>query len=276
MLMGYALKRFFKMPAWIVPAISFNNTTSLPLLLIQSLATTGILESLLMSESYTPSAAVERAKSYFLVNSVVSNVLTFALGPKLLDEGDPHDDAEPTENGHYDPDERNDTGQGQANGDQQNENDDELTSLLPNPIVRAGNRASRTLHSKGSKKWEKLPDWARTGLEFAYGFVNPPMCGAIIGAVIGLAPPLHRAFFNDSQEGGIFNAWLTASIKNIGELFAAMQVVVVGVKLSSSLRKWKRGEDSGDVPWLPTTCVLLIRFVFWPVYVYPIAAVSGS
>jgi hypothetical protein len=66
--------------------------------------------------------------------------------------------------------------------------------------------------------------------------------GALIGAVIGLASPLHKAFFNEPSDGGIFKAWLTASVKNVGDLFAALQLVVVGAKLSGSLLKMKKGE----------------------------------
>ena len=101
---------------------------------------------------------------------------------------------------------------------------------------------------------------------FLSEFVNAPLLGAVIGAVIGLTPPLHRAFFNDSTEGGFLNAWLTTSLKKVGELFVTLQVVVVGVSLSSSLRKMKRGDDEGIVlPWMPTLFVLLVRFVLWPI-----------
>lgn len=60
------------------------------------------------------------------------------------------------------------------------------------------------------------------------------------------------------------NSWLTASLKNIGQLFVTLQVVVAGVTLSSSLRKMKRGEEGGSVPWLPAILVLTVRFLFWP------------
>lgn len=85
MAFGFLATRLFKLPSWVTPALCFNNTTSLPLLLIESLETTGILDKLIMGDSDSSSAALLRAKSYLLVNSVVGNSLTFALGPKLLD-----------------------------------------------------------------------------------------------------------------------------------------------------------------------------------------------
>jgi auxin efflux carrier family protein len=95
-------------------------------------------------------------------------------------------------------------------------------------------------------------------------FINPPFIGATIGVIIGLVPALHRLFFNDMAEGGYFNAWLTSSIKNVGELFVALQVVIVGVKLSLSLRKWKEGEESGTVPPATLFIVIFTRFILWP------------
>ena len=61
-------------------------------------------------------------------------------------------------------------------------------------------------------------------LTFAWSFLNAPLIGAFLGCVIGLAPPLHKAFFNEPDQGGIFKAWLTASVKNAGDLFATLQV----------------------------------------------------
>jgi len=96
-------------------------------------------------------------------------------------------------------------------------------------------------------------------------FISPPAVGAVIGVIIGLVPALHQVFFADTENGGYFNAWLTTSLKNIGELFVALQVIVVGVKLTSSLRKMRRGEGSGSLPWKTAITILFIRFVLWPV-----------
>lgn len=281
MLLGYVTTRFLKLPSWTTPALCFNNTTSLPLLLVQSLAATGILTKLFMSDSDTTSEVVKRANSYFLVCAIVGNSLTFALGPKLLDgeevpdqpeeeeEGDEPDEAdggvegtEDVEQGRLRPTEQQN---GDAGHDDNEETVNEQTSLLPDPIVRHGKHAGRKGYYYGKKYWDKLPPWAQKFLDFMYAFLNAPLIGAVIGGIIGLTPPLHRAFFNEQQEGGFFKAWLTSSIENIGDLFAALQVVVVGVKLSTSMWKMKRGEDSGKVPWVPMVFVLVVRFVVWPV-----------
>lgn len=274
MLIGFVATRLFKFPSWVTPAVTFNNTTSLPLLLIQSLATTGILGKLLMSDSDTESDALKRAQSYFLVCSMVGNSLTFALGPKLLDgeespdeeEEEDKDKRKPQENGQEDGNaDGSDVEQGNGQPPEEIVLIDEETSLLPDSVVRRSNQAGHESYASGKHYWDRFPPWLRSVLDFHYAFLNAPLIGALIGALIGLTPPLHRAFFNPQQEGGIFNAWLTTSVKNIGELFAALQVVVVGVKLSSSLRKMKKGEESGNMPWKPTLFVLVVRFILWPV-----------
>ncbi|KAI4207890.1 MAG: hypothetical protein LQ348_000388 [Seirophora lacunosa] len=268
MLLGTILTRILKLPAWVTPALSFNNTTSLPLLLIDSLKSTGILKSLLMSDTDTTDDALNRAKSYFLVCAIVSNSLTFAIGPRLLDH---EEDPDPDQHGHTDQPqdtERSDSaqqgpGEIPANGHANTEATED-TSLLPNFLVRRGREAQQTGYRQGKDVWNRLSPNTQSALDILYAFVNAPLVGAVIGAVIGLTPPLHRAFFDEPQQGGIFTAWLTSCVQNVGNVFAALQVVVVGVKLSKCLRKMKRGEKSGDIPWLPSLIVILMRFVIWP------------
>ena len=98
-LIGIAAHLLFGMPDWITAAIMFNNTTSYPLLLIQSLDETGILSALITTDETTRDA-IERAKSYFLVFATVSSCLTFAVGPRLMDSEhapEPSDDKEDLE-----------------------------------------------------------------------------------------------------------------------------------------------------------------------------------
>jgi hypothetical protein len=107
-------------------------------------------------------------------------------------------------------------------------------------------------------------------------FLNPPFIGTCLGALIGLVPTLHTLFFSPQSEGGYLNAWLTAALKNVGDLFAALQVIVVGIKLSSSLLKWKKGEASGTMPWGPWALVTVVRFVFWPAVAIPLVYVFAT
>jgi auxin efflux carrier family protein len=135
------------------------------------------------------------------------------------------------------------------------------------------------------RHWYKLGPRARWWLLFISDFFNAPLLGAIIGAVIGLVPALHRAFFNDTYEGGIFTAWLTASLKSIGGLFVPLPVVVAGVSLYTAYREARKARAEGEeakgpkMPWITVTFIMVVRFVVWPVAsiaaVYFVAKKSG-
>ncbi|KAL8756026.1 MAG: hypothetical protein Q9184_004626, partial [Pyrenodesmia sp. 2 TL-2023] len=197
-----------------------------------------------MSDTDTTDNALNRAKSYFLVCAIVSNSLTFSLGPRLLDHEEAPDPDEHDGKNQPQVEDRSNTAnqeprESTANG-HANEEATENTSLLPEYVVRRGEEAQGSSYRHSKRVWDQLGPRSRSLLDLLYAFLNAPLIGAIIGATIGLAPPLHRAFFDEPQEGGFFRAWLTSCIENVGNLFAALQVVVVGVKLSKCLRKMKR------------------------------------
>ncbi|KAF3045803.1 hypothetical protein E8E11_008749 [Didymella keratinophila] len=254
--------------------IAFNNTTSLPLLLIQSLETTGILTPLVGKGEET-SEAVSRARTYFLVSAVVSHALTFGIGGSELkgdDEDPPEDNKKQNGNGNGAQDNRaprqryRDDPEAQEDDNEDDDSSDSApeTSLLPHAVHHRVHRANKHTHKTVNRLMEKLPAWLQTAITAVYNFMTPPLVGALIGLIIGLTPPLHTLFFADSSEGGYFNAWLTQSIKNVGQLFVTLQVVVVGVKLAQALRKEKRGEDTGKLNWIPVTTVVVVRYIIWP------------
>lgn len=140
----------------------------------------------------------------------------------------------------------------------------EHTSLLPDQAVRNHENIRAKAQHKLDAYSDKLPPWAQKAFHYLYKFCNGPLLGAVLGFVVGLVPWLHKAFFSDTQDGGYFNAWLTSSLKNIGDLFVVLQVVIVGVQLATSLRKLKQGEESGPVPWGPMVFILVARYLIWP------------
>jgi len=68
-----------------------------------------------------------------------------------------------------------------------------------------------------------------------------------------------KLFFNEPSDGGIFKAWVAASVKNVGDLFAPLQLVV-GAKLKGRLLKMKKGEAIGQVKVIPMLSIF-IRFI---------------
>lgn len=267
-LIGIGAHLLFGFPDWITAAIMFNNTTSYPLLLIQSLDETGILSNLIVADETTRDA-IERAKSYFLVFATISSCLTFAVGPRLIDTEhapDPPDDKdteddEDEHNDHQDANEETSLLQQYA---QQNRR--ASISFFPSQPRESTSIVPERRPSLVSKsKWMDYHPRTRWWLLFLYDFLNAPLLGAIVGAVIGLVPALHRAFFSDTNDGGIFSAWLTASLKNIGGLFVPLPVVVAGVSLYTSVATPKGGSrPNAPTPILETIFILVIRFVIWP------------
>ena len=118
--------------------------------------------------------------------------------------------------------------------------------------------------------WRKLGPRTKWWLLFVADFFNAPLLGALAGAVVGLTPLLHRAFFSPSADGGIFTAWLTASLDDIGSLFVPLPVVVAGVSLYTAMdgTRMNVASSSSSSKKLPVPTViyiLVLRFIVWPV-----------
>ncbi|KAJ4299348.1 hypothetical protein N0V90_004593 [Kalmusia sp. IMI 367209] len=294
-LIGIAAHVLFKMPDWITCAIMFNNTTSYPLLLIQSLDETGILK-VLMGEGESTRDMIERAKSYFLVFSTISSCLTFAVGPRLIDTEHAPDSEEESVSSSGTWTERDEEEGNDVDSDERQAEPSERTGLLGVPDRRKvdsrrhASVASITFFPSQPKfttvkrrpryiphpKWNGLSPRTKWWLLFLYDFLNAPLIGAVLGAIIGLVTPLHRAFFSDTFDGGIFTAWLTESWKSLGQLFVPLPLVVAGISLYSSYQENKHASGSGQaahIPWLTTAFILVVRFVLWPAL--SIAAIYG-
>ncbi|PSN72118.1 hypothetical protein BS50DRAFT_544479 [Corynespora cassiicola Philippines] len=285
-LIGISAHLLFGFPDWITAAIMFNNTTSYPLLLIQSLDETGILRRLIVTDE-TTRQAIERAKSYFLVFATISSCLTFAVGPRLIDtEHAPEPEntkptAEEAESVIVDDQRQIDLERGAS---PRPSTPSERTRLLsPHNIERPRSKSVTSITFFPSKpkfttvnrrpiyiplpKWRDLSARAQWWLLFFYDFLNAPLLGAFLGAIVGLSPPIHRAFFNSTNDGGIFTAWLTESWKSVGGLFVPLPLIVAGISLYTSYQDAKQGDGNTrtTLPWLTTVFILVVRFAVWPV-----------
>lgn len=268
-LLGRLLCKVFKLPRWTIPAIAFNNTTSFPLLLIQSLEATPVL-SRLVGPGEETSDAVTRARTYFLVSAVVSHALTFGIGGGELkgDDEDASQNGKDSSSSSSSPSSSSSEQERYRDDPSDEESSAPQTSLLPSAVHHHAHRLHRGTHAHTSRLLARLPSPISTVIRAIATFLTPPLIGGILGAIIGLTPPLQALFFNPSTEGGYLNAWLTQSIKNVGQLFVTLQVVVVGVKLAEALRREKRGESgTGTLEWGPVATVAGVRYIVWPAYV---------
>lgn len=188
---------------------------------------------------------VDMANGFFLVNSLVSNAATMALGPRLLAE----EEEDPAGSGDDSEEEEDVTRE-----DREDWERTENTPLLPKPVIAYASGVSAASHQRFSELSPRL----QRVLRAAGSILNPTLIGALIAITIALIPPLQRAFFEPTTSGGVFTPWLTSSLKNIGELFTTLQMFVVGSSLNSSI-----SSKSGRVGWRPVLAVFLVRFVLW-------------
>lgn len=114
--------------------------------------------------------------------------------------------------------------------------------------------------------FHKLPNTVQAVFSFLASMANAPLIGAILALTVGLIPPLHNAMFNDMQAGGWLKAWFTSSLRNVGELFTALQMFVVGTNLSTSIdQEVVEGEaEETRVPKRSLAVIYLWRFILMP------------
>ncbi|RAO68596.1 uncharacterized protein BHQ10_004608 [Talaromyces amestolkiae] len=248
---GHVLSRCLRLPTWVTPAIAFNNTSSLPLLLLQTLQSTGSLKLITMP-GQSESGCMNRAQSYFLVCAVVSKSIAYAVAPRMLSHADSNGRKGDDRETRHDRDEglnvsvqpqnqfRHDitnTSEDQQGEEEEEEEVNEQTSLLPRPI----RTVRHNFFLKTHHLFSYLPRPVRRRIDALDSpFLDTAILCAATGVLLGLVPKLHRAFFSPYEEGGIFNAWLISSIKNVGTLFTSLQVFLLGCKLGASFERIKR------------------------------------
>lgn len=275
--MGYILSRLFRLPQWVTPTVASNNTSSLPLLLLETLQSTGSLK-LITPPGQSQEDAVNRAQSYFLVCAVTTKSISYAIGPRMLRDvcntSRDHNCNQQLEDGAVSENQTTSQEQQQQDSDshntyngtteQEEETANEQTSLLPAHLQTARHNT----HSAIRYIFSFFPRPVRRGL---YAIDSPFLDVALLctatGVLIGLVPKLHHAFFASYEDGGIFHAWLTSSVENIGGLFTSLQVFLVGCKLAVSFEKMRRSKHAGNVPVRALLVVFCVRLIVWPAYV---------
>jgi auxin efflux carrier family protein len=118
----------------------------------------------------------------------------------------------------------------------------EGTALLPKPPART--RFTRSIKSLPKDTWNAIRSmW------------NPPLTGAILAVFIGLIPPVKRQFYHKE---GFFYGTITTSLTNIGELFTALMLFVLGASLQI-----KTSRDA-STPIKVLIYIYVMRFLLLP------------
>ncbi|KAF8744331.1 Membrane transport protein, partial [Rhizoctonia solani] len=226
-LAGIASRRVFKSPKWTIAAFIFNNATSLPLLLLDSLEKTGTIGIIIGKNGGSVADAVARGRTYLLIAALVGNVGRFALGPDIM---------------------------GPKNNDHSDFPGDLSATFRPVPTEETTPLLSTArVHNTASRTWTTIKEYGKRTWEWIVDAMNPPLVAAAIAIVFGLISPLRHAFFS---KGEPLNATITQSVNYLGKLYTALQMFVLGSKLRSK---------SGDkLPILSTSVLFIHRFIIMP------------
>ena len=120
---------------------------------------------------------------------------------------------------------------------------DEGTALLPNSQPRAS--FIHGLYTLPKRTYKAIKEiW------------NPPLTGAILAICIGLIPPLKHEFYHKE---GFFYGTVTTSLTNIGELFTALMLFILGAGLQI------KSQGDSRTPILVLVYIYIMRFILMPV-----------
>lgn len=84
---------------------------------------------------------------------------------------------------------------------------------------------------------------------------NPPLTGAVLAVLIGIIPPIKHEFYHKE---GFFYGTVTTSLTNIGELFTALMLFVLGANLQI------KSQGDSRIPVLVLIYIYVMRFILMP------------
>jgi len=132
---------------------------------------------------------------------------------------------------------------------------------------------NHSVHKFAGYEFSRLPQPLRLIVSILGSLVNPASIGAVVALIIGLVPFLHRAFFSDFEQGGWLKPWLTTSLQNVGGLFTALQMFVVGSLLNASVIG---KHESAPLSKRALGVTFFIRFILWSVIGIPLIYLLAS
>ncbi|KZT10648.1 uncharacterized protein LAESUDRAFT_342656 [Laetiporus sulphureus 93-53] len=248
-LIGWAGQYLFRLKHWTIVACGRPNSNALPLLLLQSLETTGMLEQL-SGDGESVKDTLGRAKSLLLLNAIVQDIITIQLAPAVLgaDRSRREKDKSP---------DRLKPGPGKLSVVQ----DEERAGLLDDVDSEGSQRDSDREMGGALGPIADVPD-LRTPqslrplekpIKTMWSYMSAPLIGAIIAFILGILPPLHEAFLS---KHGVMYIPITQAVKNLGDLFVVLQTFAVGAELGLV--------PSSHPGYRATIWVLMIRFLVMP------------
>ncbi|KII84097.1 hypothetical protein PLICRDRAFT_702050 [Plicaturopsis crispa FD-325 SS-3] len=262
---GWAGRCLFKLPGWMVTACAINTNT-LSLLVLKPLQNTGALDKLAgWVPGETADQATDRGRIYVLLYMLVQLTYAFAAGPCWVRKDrvvEPERISCPEQPSRR----RRLVGPDGELGDLFAQNDTSLAEDCET-VTRSTRSSGSSLRSS-----PRAHILSRVWASVTY-FVNPPLVGAALAAVIGVVPLLHQLFLD--AHSSPLHSTITAAAKNLGELAVPLQTFTLGAQLYFSRSQAGEGYDAGALrnatpAWPAMLFVLIARFL-----VIPVVCVSG-
>ncbi|OJT06996.1 hypothetical protein TRAPUB_2152 [Trametes pubescens] len=232
---GWLGQHVLKLPYWTIAASGRPNSNALPLLLLQSLESTGVLD-MLSRPGEDVSATLARAKSLILLNAIVQQTITFQFTPSIMERDSDHSKATDPER-----QDRLQPGPGRLTTVVQ---DQERVGLLDDhehdaddsgPAENSYDGALSDIADQPDIHWPHRIRLLEKPLKKIWVDMSPPLIGAILALVIGVStdciapircaqytdmreqitPMLHNLILN--KDGALYTSF-TQSVANLGEL----------------------------------------------------------
>lgn len=245
-LISFLLAKLFRLTPrqrnFATACITFQNSNSLPLALVSSLATT--VKDLLWDKipDDTPDKVASRGIMYLLIFSQLGQALRWSYGYRILLSPNQPEDPLPIGNrswSHSDVNEEEIQNllassanvDGVQNSVQANEGstvqtDSSAISKNDNVQVETSNEEVGGFGAASSK--------ISKFIVLLLDFFSPPLYSLFIALFIAVVPPLQRFFF---EEGSFVEGSITSGIRMAGQVAVPMILVVLGASLATDISK---------------------------------------
>ncbi|KAG0362874.1 hypothetical protein BG005_003757 [Podila minutissima] len=187
---------------FVIAAVLFSNTNSLPMALVQSLVMSAAGLRLLRDEHDTPEQATARGISYILFYAIFANLVRWSYGFNLLV---PRSD--------------------NSNNASLEEENQTLIIGFDNATLSPGAVWETSGYRRGTRSWLKKA--ASTVHSRVRDFLTPPLLTTLVALVIGIVPALHRLFTSPSSR---VYAFVIHPIENCGAAAIPMILLCLGAQ----------------------------------------------
>ncbi|EPY50985.1 auxin family transmembrane transporter [Schizosaccharomyces cryophilus OY26] len=278
-IVSYAMARIFRLSRrqrnFATACITFQNSNSLPLALVTSLANT--VENLKWDKipDDTAEKVASRGIMYLLIFSQLGQALRWSYGYRIL--------LSPIQ-----PDDSEDHDRVRVHG---NPSEEEIESLLtPNeredisqldlpsssglshpggisPTNNKNNYSENAVTQETTQGIEFKNSKLKKAIILLLDFFSPPLYSLFIALFIAVVPPLQRFFF---EEGSFVEASITSGIRMVGDVAVPLILVVLGASLATDIGKTEGPEQPGKVNDKRVLIVSLLgRMVVVPMVILP-------